>query len=216
MGWTKLASGWPRNPKVMALSDRAKVADLAAMCFCSEQLTDGQLPKPYLLMVPRRVYQELVEAGRWEVVGEQVWVHDYLVYNPSKSEVEATRDARSNAASIRWSNARSKANVLGDGTGRIRDLEAKESFERFWSEYPRRVGKPKAQAAFVAALGRASPEDIIAGAKRYATDRCREDAYTAHPTTWLHQGRWQDEGMDPNETTRHLIEEAERLTFGNA
>jgi hypothetical protein len=37
-----------------------------------------------------------------------------------------------------------------------------------------------------------SVDTIIAGAARYASDPNREDAFTAHPATWLNAERWDD------------------------
>ena len=65
-------------------------------------------------------------------------------------------------------------------------------FDMFWSAYPRKVGKQAAQKAFIKALKIAPVEDIVAGARRYAQDPNRVDAFTAHPTTWLNAGRWAD------------------------
>ena len=73
----------------------------------------------------------------------------------------------------------------------------KGEFERFWKAYPRKVGKDAAQRAFdklrpTAAL----VDDMVAAIER----QCRSDAWTKdggqfipHPTTWLNQGRWNDE-----------------------
>lgn len=76
-------------------------------------------------------------------------------------------------------------------------LPPKGEFERFWKAYPRKVGKDAAQRAFdkrrpTAAL----VDDMVAAIER----QCRSDAWTKdggqfipHPTTWLDQGRWNDE-----------------------
>lgn len=68
-------------------------------------------------------------------------------------------------------------------------------FVRFWDAYPRRVGKAEAFRKFQGALRRgADLEAIIAGAQRYAAaNRGTEDRFIAHPATWLHHGRWEDE-----------------------
>jgi hypothetical protein len=65
-------------------------------------------------------------------------------------------------------------------------------FEEFWSVYPRRVGKGEAKKAFRNALKRATAEEIIAGAKRYAASK-PDPAYTKHPGPWLNADRWADE-----------------------
>lgn len=67
-----------------------------------------------------------------------------------------------------------------------------EAFGRFWETYPRRVGKKAAAAAFGRAVKRSDAETIVAGAARYAADPNREDAFTAHPTTWLNRDGWED------------------------
>lgn len=70
-----------------------------------------------------------------------------------------------------------------------------DSFARFWRAYPRRVGKRAARAEWDRATRQADPETIITGAQRYADDPNREPAYTAHPSTWLRAGRWDDEPL---------------------
>lgn len=67
-----------------------------------------------------------------------------------------------------------------------------DRFNEFWDIYPRSAGKPKAGAAYKRARRRASQQAIIDGARRYASDPNREDAYTAHATTWLNRDGWND------------------------
>lgn len=67
-------------------------------------------------------------------------------------------------------------------------------FDQFWSTYPRRVGKISARKAWDKARKTVDSETIIAGAVRYAQERSGEDhEFTAHPATWLNQGRWMDD-----------------------
>lgn len=68
-------------------------------------------------------------------------------------------------------------------------------FDEFWKVYPRKVGKQAAEKAFAKAAKTTEPNVIIAGAARYADDPNRVDAFTAHPTTWLNAGRWNDEPL---------------------
>jgi hypothetical protein len=70
-----------------------------------------------------------------------------------------------------------------------------QSFDVFWKIYPRKVGKIVAKAAFEKAVKGATPEDIIEGARRFASDPNRVDEFTPHPSTWLNQGRWGDEPL---------------------
>jgi uncharacterized protein YdaU (DUF1376 family) len=79
------------------------------------------------------------------------------------------------------------------------DKDKETTFDKFWNIYPRKVGKQEAARAFIKALRLADPEVILAGAKRYAEDKNRLAVYTAHPSTWLNQGRWEDEPI-PSKT----------------
>lgn len=70
-------------------------------------------------------------------------------------------------------------------------------FDTFWEIYPRKVGKDEARKAWDKAIkAGVLPGDIIDGAKAYLRDpiRCASHIkFTAHPATWLNQGRWKDE-----------------------
>lgn len=78
--------------------------------------------------------------------------------------------------------------------------ELGEAFDEFWAAYPRKVGKQKARTKFTAAIKRADPHAIIAGAKRLATDpNLPEKQFIPHPTTWLERDGWDDEPLPPRE-----------------
>jgi hypothetical protein len=69
-----------------------------------------------------------------------------------------------------------------------------ESFERFWTEYPRRVGKGEASKAWSSL----SAEDKALALKaapafKEAWAGSPERKFLAHPATWLNKGRWNDD-----------------------
>jgi hypothetical protein len=66
------------------------------------------------------------------------------------------------------------------------------SFEQFWKVFPRRVAKGAAKKAYKNALRRASSDEILAGARRYAATN-PDPEFTAFPATWLNADRWLDE-----------------------
>lgn len=71
-------------------------------------------------------------------------------------------------------------------------------FSEFWDQYPHRNGAKKGKTAarkkWDAALkARASPQQIIAGALRYANDRQVIQGYAKDPATWLHGKGWEDD-----------------------
>lgn len=67
-----------------------------------------------------------------------------------------------------------------------------DGFEKFWNTYPIKAGKGSALKAWVKAIKKATPEIIVEGAGRYASDPNREPEFTAHPATWLNGERWLD------------------------
>ncbi len=91
-------------------------------------------------------------------------------------------------------------------------------FDEFWKAYPRKVGKQAAEKAYAKAAKTTEENVIIAGARRYADDPNRVDAFTAHPTTWLNAGRWNDEplperiktGDEKRAEEKRIIEERRR------
>lgn len=67
-------------------------------------------------------------------------------------------------------------------------------FDRFWSVYPRKVGKGEARKAWARLRKRGvDPEELIAGAIRYRDDPKRKPDYTKHPGPWLNAERWTDQ-----------------------
>ena len=110
---------------------------------------------------------------------------------------------------------------MSDLTNVVRMPEA-ASFEQFWQVFPKRVGKAMAKAKWDAITGdglvtrtldkdsgtyielelKATPEEIIEGAKRYFQSqrlpgignyRLKDDGkFTLHPSTWLNRGGWMD------------------------
>lgn len=69
-------------------------------------------------------------------------------------------------------------------------------FAKFWSVYPRKVGKGEARKAWLKLVKAGiDPADIIAGAERYRDDPKRQRSeieFTKHPGPWLNAERWTD------------------------
>lgn len=70
-------------------------------------------------------------------------------------------------------------------------------FARFWEAYPNKVGKAAAEKAYARAVRNISGPDppslLLAGVERAKASRDWAEGYIPHPTTWLNQGRWEDE-----------------------
>lgn len=77
---------------------------------------------------------------------------------------------------------------------RLVSPKKEDRFEEFWKVYPKKDGKKKARENFARAVKRgADPDEIIAGARRYA-DACvgRDPHFIKWPQGWLSDERWTD------------------------
>ena len=85
------------------------------------------------------------------------------------------------------------------------------SFDDFWKEYPRKVGKGAARRFYAKALKLASHEDIMAGLAAFiaAEPWKGELQYCPHPATWLSQERWEDE-YEPEDPIKYMSVEQRR------
>jgi hypothetical protein len=70
--------------------------------------------------------------------------------------------------------------------------ETSVDFDLFWKQYPIKVGKQAAFKVWQRIIKSEKPDVIIQGATRYATDPNRHPSFTAHASTWLNAGRWND------------------------
>jgi uncharacterized protein DUF1376 len=105
----------------------------------------------------------------------------------------ALQQDRSLKDSLRLTKTKDSCRVPG-GTPTVKN----DPFDRFWAVYPKRKGdnsKKDARKLFGAALGRGTdPEEIIAGAKRYAADMADDHkigtVYVKQAETWLRKECW--------------------------
>lgn len=85
-------------------------------------------------------------------------------------------------------------------------------FERFWSAYPRKVGKGAAQKAWRAAMRKTTPDAVIAAVQRFAWPD--DQQFIPHPATWLNAERWADElPLAKSKTVVPIITEEERIAW---
>lgn len=78
-----------------------------------------------------------------------------------------------------------------------------QSFEAFWSVYPRRVGKGDARRAFLKALRSVSYQTIIDAVLAQLPANLKRDdpRFIPHPATWLNGERWCDDIEQPKRKT---------------
>lgn len=82
--------------KVGGLSDAAFRLWVTALCYCQKHLTDGAIDRRAVKMLRAKttpaVVQELVAAELWHETEIGYQVHDFTVWNRTRSEVEAQRE----------------------------------------------------------------------------------------------------------------------------
>jgi Helix-turn-helix domain len=81
------------------------------------------------------------------------------------------------------------------GTKNIPSTGVDAAFAEFWKIYPRKVGREGALKVYKSALRKTDMATIRDGAQRYRDDPNREDQFTAHPSTWLNRGSWNDDPL---------------------
>jgi hypothetical protein len=96
MTWVKIDDRFPSHRKVALLSDRAFRLHVSAICWCSENLTDGRITNRELSLITRirgvkATAKQLEDAGVWDRTEDGWAIHDYLDFNPSRDQVLAER-----------------------------------------------------------------------------------------------------------------------------
>lgn len=85
----------------------------------------------------------------------------------------------------------------------------KDHFADFWAAYPRKIGKAKAQKAFVAAMKKATIEQISSGLNsQLPALSTKEQKFIPHASTWLNAERWNDEPTHNQDTRSHATLDA--------
>lgn len=217
--------GLPDHPKIDGLSDAAFRLLITMWCWCSRNRTDGKVKAAsWSKRGTAKARRELIAAGLVVADGEDFAMHDYLEHQRSAQEIEdlsavrrlaGSKGGKARASAI--ASAKAFAKQTASKSVAESDTETEEEqehtsdresdeppkstndarFAEFWKAYPRHVGKPDALRALGRALKRTDLETILAGARRYAADPNREDAYTAHPATWLNREGWADDPLPP-------------------
>lgn len=94
MAWFKVDDKLHSHPKRHRAGLRAMGLWVVAGSWCGDQLTDGLVPRDMLAALGGRPAdaKALVDAGLWEAVDGGWRFHDWAGQNPTRSDVEATRD----------------------------------------------------------------------------------------------------------------------------
>ncbi len=114
MSWAKLCDGWWTHPKVIRAGPVGACLHAKALSYAGQHLTDGYIPKAMIHVLgvgiedPVALADALVELRLFDKdpkTGDYL-VHNYLLRNPSRVQVEAERKAAKaraqKAANARW------------------------------------------------------------------------------------------------------------------
>lgn len=130
-----------------------------------------------------------------------------IAFELSKPNLDASRRKAQNGSkggSTRQTESKSEANDKQTESKNKKEDKKKNKnknkcysaadFEQFWSAYPRKVGKQKAQEAFEKIN---VPIETLLHAleEQKSTPQWTKDGgqFIPHPATWLNQARWEDE-----------------------
>lgn len=207
------------HPKIIGLSDAAFRAVFEATFYSRRMLSDGFLDERVVLKrwgseVAAELSSNDPVRPSWVRVESPCpgWqIHDFGQWHPLRADIEAIREVRREAGKrggLRSGESRKEANVKQNASKtnpetetetetKTRKEKAIPRFAEFWSVYPRKDDKRRAETAFETALKRATADAIIAGARAYAADPNREAAFTKHPATWLNADAWANGPLPP-------------------
>lgn len=167
------------------------LAQSAGYCYCSNGYL-GKLYKAGVRSVSRWL-SELEKAGFIEIAP---------ALNQHGQRKIFLTDARTKVASQKWQakngdhNNTSEENIIKLEIPPVSPkCDGSDQFLAFWQEYPVKVGKPKALAAWNARKLDVDSVVVMAGLARWKSSKqWRKDGgeYIPHPTTFLNQRRWED------------------------
>lgn len=212
MTWIKLDDGFfshPSTTELVAHSPGAALFHIAAICWCSHQLTDGRVPDSALHLIaahsqtpPSVVDEVLADSGRWErhEDGRSWLIVNYLEWQESRATIEEKREKerlRKQKQREGTSQGESQRDTEGgpdaqssEGRGQSETPEVDDGFEDFWQAYPSRDGKKPDKAKARSIWKRMSGEKrakAMIGVGHYAASGWR--AKDAH--RWLRDECWE-------------------------
>ena len=226
MPWFKVDDGFYTSSKFLDIprNYQAQAAGLwmLAGVYSAHKMSDGFVSNGQLQLWEFDTDSRnwLVAVGLWDEVENGIQFHDWCDYQPTRESLEAkaiqrSEKARENVAK-RWDKNKTDTNaiptvyetdtnVYSEPEPEPEPFTSKEvntyddlAFDEFWSLYPRKIGKGGAKKAWAKITRGVKPELIIEGARRMSADpNLPETQFIPHPSTWLNEGRWDDEPYAP-------------------
>ncbi len=224
--WIKMRGNlWddPRVSKLCDLTDQSEAAIVGALYWlwaaADQHTEDGLMPGLTLRQIDRKTGVQgfgaaLCQIGWLEDNPDGVRIVNFEDHNGTSAKRRCTDAQRkANVRCLSASDADKQRTESGQKTPNLGAREEKRreekntpptpqggGFDEFWSAYPKKVGKDDARRAF---QKRKPDGELLAlmlaaiAAQRESQAWIRDGGqYIPNPSTWLNQGRWQDE-TDP-------------------
>src|SRR5262245_13273237 len=101
MSYLRFVPGFSRHPKRIRSGPISSRLWMCSVDYCLTHLTDGFIPDEAIPLLTsnltpsalKRATDNLLAVGSWEKAPGGYLVHDYLMHQPSKADVEADRAA---------------------------------------------------------------------------------------------------------------------------
>lgn len=121
MAWVRIDDKFPQHPKIAAAGPLAMAMQVAGLCYCNRELTDGFIPRAIArTLLDWQIEREdgrlftiavtcgmvgddlnsqwvidlLCEVGMWVEVPGGYQIHDYADYQPTKQQILAERERK--------------------------------------------------------------------------------------------------------------------------
>ena len=174
--------------------------------------TDNRLAHVARLTDERWKAVETVLSQFFQIDG-QIWFHsrierdlaavreksDRASYAGKRSAVQRSLNERSTFVQRSFNQEEEEEDEKEDNKNTL-----DHKFDLFWTAYPRHTAKGAARKAFAVALKKTTAEKLIAAAECFKNDPNREEAFTAHASTWLNQERWLDDPLPQKQAPASL------------
>ena len=206
--WFRMYAEFANDPKVQSLSETDQRRFLMVLCLrCSNgdvTLHDADI-----------AFSLRIDVDSW-CQTKQIFLDRKLIDKRNRPTAWDRRQFASDSSAERVSRHRAKSKSNGGANGDVTlqkrqanalEAEAEESipptpkgagdvFARFWSAYPRKIGKGAAEKAWSKAKINGHADAVIAAVEQQrSSEQWQKDGgqYIPNPATWLNQRRWEDE-----------------------
>lgn len=149
------------------------------------------------------VFRAVVSYGLYGEHSETLSTSQNAFFALMRPVLEASRKK---AANGKHGGSKPKANGKQDESEKENEIEKEKeneieyeckkelAFDKFWEAYPRKVGKAKAEAAFLkVTVGIDVLLAAIEQQKKSAQWQKEDGQFIPHPATWLNGKRWEDQ-----------------------